>query len=220
MPTGKKLDSMLDKLSAKDIKEIRTQFELDVQKETDMPNKETMSSIYEAIADMSDHHLKVASSYEELEKILDERNMKMNEDWYSDVDWAKLFATGESGNVRLTKTKEKQAKDLMQDKSVLETMRFFNFIGLQPTQFEDYWRVEFSLRDYQQYFHIEDRDKAYIDLQNRLDDATSVYKNETSTSWGMFHLVSGYDYANGIIQASITKKGKELIDKLRGMEDD
>ena len=36
----------------------------------DMPNKETMSSIYEAIADMSDHHLKVASSYEELEKIL------------------------------------------------------------------------------------------------------------------------------------------------------
>ena len=73
MPTGKKLDSMLDKLSAKDIKEIRTQFELDVQKETDMPNKETMSSIYEAIADMSDHHLKVASSYEELEKILDEK---------------------------------------------------------------------------------------------------------------------------------------------------
>ena len=33
MPTGKKLDSMLDKLSAKDIKEIRIQFELDVQKE-------------------------------------------------------------------------------------------------------------------------------------------------------------------------------------------
>ena len=144
----------------------------------------------------------------------------MNEDWYSDVDWAKLFATGESGNVRLTKTKEKQAKDLMQDKSVLETMRFFNFIGLQPTQFEDYWRVEFSLRDYQQYFHIEDRNKAYIDLQNRLDDATSVYKNETGTSCAAFYLVSGYDYANGIIQASITKKGKELIDKLRGMEDE
>lgn len=33
MPAGKKLDSMLDKLSAKDIKEIRAQFELDVQKE-------------------------------------------------------------------------------------------------------------------------------------------------------------------------------------------
>ena len=33
MPTGKKLDSMLDKLSAKDIKEIRAQFELNVQKE-------------------------------------------------------------------------------------------------------------------------------------------------------------------------------------------
>ena len=144
----------------------------------------------------------------------------MNEDWYSDVDWAKLFATGESGNVRLTKTKEKQAKDLMQDKSVLETMRFFDFIGLQPTQFEDYWRVEFSLRDYQQYFHIEDRNKAYLDLQNRLDDATSVYKNETGTSCAAFYLVSGYDYANGIIQASITKKGKELIDKLRGMEDE
>ena len=144
----------------------------------------------------------------------------MSEDWYSDVDWAKLLATGECGNVRLTKTKEKQVKDLMQDKFLLETMSFFSFIGLQPTQFEDYWRVEFSLRDYQQYFHIEDRDKAYIDLQNRLNDATSVYKNETSTSWGMFYLVNGYDYANGIIQASITKKGKELIDKLRGMEDD
>ena len=33
IPTGKKLDSMLDKLSVKDIKEIRAQFELDVQKE-------------------------------------------------------------------------------------------------------------------------------------------------------------------------------------------
>ena len=44
---------------------------------TDIPNKETMSSIYEAIADMSEHHLKVASSYEELEKILNERSMKM-----------------------------------------------------------------------------------------------------------------------------------------------
>ena len=47
-----------------------------------------------------------------------------------------------------------------------------------------------------------------------------VYKNETGTSWASFYLVSGYDYANGIIQASITKKGKELIDKLRGMEDE
>ena len=146
--------------------------------------------------------------------------MKMSEDWYSDVDWAKLLATGESGNVRLTKTKEKQAKDLMQDKPVLETMRFFDFIGLQSTQFENYWRVEFSLRDYQQYFHIEDRNKAYLDLQNRLDDATSVYKNEKGTSWCRFYLVSGYDYANGIIQASITKKGKEVIDKLRGSYDE
>lgn len=107
----------------------------------------------------------------------------------------------------------------MQDKSVLETMRFFDFIGLQSTQFEDYWRVEFSLRDYQQYFHIEGRDKAYIDLQNRLDDATSVYKDEKGTSWAVFYLVSSYDYVNGIIQASITKKGKELIDKLRGSYD-
>ena len=32
MLTGKKLDSMLDQLSAKDIKEIRAHFELDVQK--------------------------------------------------------------------------------------------------------------------------------------------------------------------------------------------
>ena len=135
-------------------------------------------------------------------------------------EWYELLTTGKSKHGRLVKSKEKQAKGLMQDKSVLETMRFFDFIGLQPTQFEDYWRVEFSLRDYQQYFHIEDRDKAYIDLQNRLDDATSVYKNEKGTSWAAFYLVSGYDYANGIIQASITKKGKELIDKLRGMEDE
>ena len=39
MPTGKKLDSMLDKLSAKDIKEIRAQFELDVQKENQKRNR-------------------------------------------------------------------------------------------------------------------------------------------------------------------------------------
>lgn len=38
----------------------------------DIPNKESMSSIYEAIDDMHDHHLKAASSYEGLEKILDE----------------------------------------------------------------------------------------------------------------------------------------------------
>lgn len=38
----------------------------------DIPNKETMFSIYEAIDDMFDHHLRTASSYEELEKILDE----------------------------------------------------------------------------------------------------------------------------------------------------
>ena len=105
MPTGKKLDSMLDKLSAKDIKEIRTQFELDVQKETDMPNKETMSSIYEAIADMSDHHLKVASSYEELEKILDERNMKMNK---HDIDRGQGYLISKK-----SKEKFKKAVDLM-----------------------------------------------------------------------------------------------------------
>ena len=145
----------------------------------------------------------------------------MNEDWYSDVDWAKLFATGESGNVRLTKTKEKQAKDLMQDKSVLETMRFFDFIGLQPTQFEDCWHVEFSLRDYQQYFHIEDRDKAYIDLQNRLDDAMTTWKEDKENGDSFrFHLIEGYDYADGIIQVEIAEKGKELIDKLRGIEND
>ena len=52
----------------------------------DMPNKETMSSIYEAIADMSDHHLKVASSYEELEKILNERSMKMSKDYWCEFE--------------------------------------------------------------------------------------------------------------------------------------
>ena len=146
----------------------------------------------------------------------------MSEDWYSDVDWAKLLATGESGNVRLTKTKEKQVKDLMQDKFLLETMSFFSFIGLQPTQFENYWLVEFSLRDYQQYFHIADRDKAYIDLADRLDDVLATWDDskENSISFISYHLIEGYDYTNGIIRVEVTEKGKELIDKLRGMEDE
>ena len=146
----------------------------------------------------------------------------MSEDWYSDVDWAKLLATGESGNVRLTKTKEKQVKDLMQDKFLLETMRFFDFIGLQPTQFEDYWRVEFGLKDYQQYFHIADRDKAYIDLADRLDDVLATWDDskENSISFISYHLIEGYDYTNGIIRVEVTEKGKELIEKLRSMEDE
>lgn len=146
----------------------------------------------------------------------------MSEDWYSDVDWAKLLATGESGNVRLTKTKEKQVKDLMQDKFLLETMSFFSFIGLQPTQFENYWLVEFSLRDYQQYFHIADRDKAYIDLADRLDDVLATWDDskENSISFISYHLIEGYDYTNGIIRVEVTEKGKELIEKLRSMEDE
>lgn len=145
----------------------------------------------------------------------------MSEDWYSDVDWTKLFATGESGNVRLTKTKEKQVKDLMQDKFLLETMSFFSFIGLQPTQFENYWLVGFSLRDYQQYFHIKDHGKAYIDLAYRLDDAMTTWKEDKENGDSFrFHLIEGYDYADGIIQVEIAEKGKELINKLRGMEDD
>lgn len=36
----------------------------------DIPNKETMKSILEAIDDMNDNHLPKASNYEELEKIL------------------------------------------------------------------------------------------------------------------------------------------------------
>lgn len=37
----------------------------------DIPNKETMKSILEAIDDMNDNHLQKANSYNELEKILD-----------------------------------------------------------------------------------------------------------------------------------------------------
>lgn len=136
-------------------------------------------------------------------------------DWYLGLDWNDLFKDGE-----LTQSKRKAAKDLMQDKDVLETMSFFDFIGLQSTQFENCWLVEFSLRDYQQYFHIKDRNKAYIDLQNRLDDAMTTWDDgkENGASTFCFHLIGGYDYVNGIIQASITKKGKELIDKLRSIE--
>ena len=37
-----------------------------------IPNAETMSSINEAVDDLSDHKLKGASSYDELEKLLNE----------------------------------------------------------------------------------------------------------------------------------------------------
>ena len=145
----------------------------------------------------------------------------MNKDCYSDVDWAELFATGKSKNWMLTQTKSKQVKDLMQDKFLLETMSFFSFIGLQPSQFENCWLVEFSLKDYQQYFHIADRDKAYIDLANRLDDAMTTWKEDKENGDSFrFHLIEGYDYADGIIQVEIAEKGKELIDKLRGIEND
>lgn len=36
----------------------------------DIPNKQTMESILEAVDDMKDNHLQKASNYEELEKIL------------------------------------------------------------------------------------------------------------------------------------------------------
>ena len=138
-----------------------------------------------------------------------------------DEEWYDLLTTGKSKHGRLVKSKEKQAKGLMQDKSVLETMRFFDFIGLQPNQFENYWLVEFSLKYYQQYFYIADRDKAYIDLADRLDDAMTTWKEDKENGDSFrFHLIEGYDYAGGIIQVEIAEKGKELIDKLRGMEDD
>lgn len=38
----------------------------------EIPNAETMSSINEAVDDLSNHKLKGASSYDELEKLLDE----------------------------------------------------------------------------------------------------------------------------------------------------
>lgn len=40
----------------------------------DIPNRESIESIFEAIDDMKNHQLKSASSYEELEKILEKEN--------------------------------------------------------------------------------------------------------------------------------------------------
>lgn len=40
----------------------------------DIPNRESIESIFEAIDDMKNHQLKSASSYEELEKILEQEN--------------------------------------------------------------------------------------------------------------------------------------------------
>lgn len=138
-------------------------------------------------------------------------------DWYLGLDWNDLFKDGE-----LTQTKRKAAKDLMQDKYVLETMTFLDFIGLHSTQFENCWLVEFSLKDYQQYFHIKDHDKAYKDIQKRFDDAMTTWDDgkENGASTFGFHLIGGYDYANGIIRVEITEKGKEVIEKLRGTEND
>lgn len=138
-------------------------------------------------------------------------------DWYLGLDWNDLFKDGE-----LTQSKRKAAKDLMQDKYVLETMTFLDFIGLHLTQFENCWLVEFSLKDYQQYFHIKDHDKAYKDIQKRFDDAMTTWDDgkENGASTFGFHLIGGYDYANGIIRVEITEKGKEVIEKLRGTEND
>ena len=140
----------------------------------------------------------------------------MSEDWYLTP-----FCDDTDKKWTVSQSKRKAAKDLMQDKPTLETMSFFSFIGLQPTQFKNCWLVEFSLRDYQQYFHIADRDKSYIDLADRLDDAMTTWDDgkENGASTFGFHLIGGYDYANGIIRVEITKKVKEVIEKLRSMED-
>lgn len=141
----------------------------------------------------------------------------MSEDWYLTPFWDD---TDKKWTV--SQSKRKAAKDLMQDKPTLETMSFFSFIGLQPTKFENCWLVEFSLRDYQQYFHIADRDKSYIDLADRLDDVMATWDDskENSISFISYHLIEGYDYTNGIIRVGVTEKGKELIEKLRSMEDE
>lgn len=138
-------------------------------------------------------------------------------DWYLGLDWNDLFKDGE-----FTQSKRKATKDLMQDKDVLETMTFLDFIGLHSTQFENCWLVEFSLKDYQQYFHIKDHDKAYKDIQKHFDDAMTTWDDgkENGVSTFGFHLIGGYDYANGIIRVEITEKGKEVIEKLRGTEND
>ena len=138
-------------------------------------------------------------------------------DWYLGLDWNDLFKDGE-----LTQSKRKAAKDLMQDKDVLETMTFLDFIGLHSTQFENCWLVEFSLRDYEQYFHIKDRDEAYQDMKTRLDDAMTTWDDgkENGVSTFCFYLIGGYDYANGIIRVEVTEKGKEVIEKLRDIENE
>ncbi|MCT7769576.1 MAG: hypothetical protein N4R51_02090 [Lactobacillus crispatus] len=41
-------------------------------KDQDIPNDETMSSILDAVDDLKNHKLKGASSYSELEKLLNE----------------------------------------------------------------------------------------------------------------------------------------------------
>lgn len=138
-------------------------------------------------------------------------------DWYLGLDWNDLFKDGE-----LTQSKRKAAKDLMQDKYVLETMTFLDFIGLHSTQFENCWLVEFSLKDYQQYFHIKDHDKAYKDIQKRFDDAMTIWDDgkENGVSTFCFYLIGGYDYQDGVVRVEVTEKGKEVIEKLRDIENE
>lgn len=136
-------------------------------------------------------------------------------DWYLGLDWNDLFKDGE-----LTQSKRKAAKDLMQDKDVLETMRFLDFIGLEPTEFEETWQVKFSLHQYQQYFHTKGYLETMDSLKERLDKISGSWKyiDEKEDIIAAFHLISGFDYSSsdGVTTVHVTKQGMNVISELRG----
>lgn len=115
--------------------------------------------------------------------------------------------------------KTRRAEELMQDKEILQTMSFLGSIGLQSTKYyDDVWKVKFVLQEYQRYFHITGNSEAYTDLTKRIENVLVPWEygnNDSEEGFGIFHLISGFYYYDGIFTGYVTQKGKELILKLK-----
>ncbi len=116
--------------------------------------------------------------------------------------------------------KERQAQEIMQDQELLSMMSFLDFIGLEPTEFEETWQVKFSLHQYQQYFHTKGYLETMDSLKERLDKISGSWKyiDEKEDIIAGFHLISGFDYSSsdGVTTVHVTKQGMNVISELRG----
>ena len=116
--------------------------------------------------------------------------------------------------------KECQAQEIMQDQELLSMVSFLDFIGLEPTEFEETWQVKFSLHQYQQYFHTKGSLETMDSLKERLDKISGSWKyiDEKEDIIAGFHLISGFDYSSsdGVTTVHVTKQGMNVISELRG----